>query len=174
MEYGTLVENNVENKHTPKIHDERNTRHVLWNTTSDYDNIYFSQTTIDIISRQVTQNLMGVMPGNKPIKVTDRVINNTMNNVYEDRMGRVADIYTIFTVLDHAPENSTQSLIDRCIEIISSNIRTEYEMIENNSKLTKWTTVLGDFNTQGLRSHSTIYTREKNTNNRGKVSFMNY
>lgn len=135
---------------------------------------FFSQTTIDIISRQVSQNLMGLLPDNKIIKVSNNVITNVMSSVYEDRMSKIGDIYTIFTIPDSRPVDFVNDMIDRVIETITQNIRTEYEMILHNQSLTKWTTVLGDFNKHNLRSHSDIKIRERNTSYRGMISWMNY
>ena len=195
MEFGELISNAHYDKYTPVINknnitngvctnqnsericDENFMRHVGWSKEYSYNpclSKYFCQETVDKISRQVTQNLEGVGPNNRPIVVTDDVICHVMSNVYEDRKGKVGDIYTIFTITDAAPEDFVLSMIDRSIEIITNNITTEYGMIEYNSTLTKWTTLLGDFNLQGLRSHPIIKMREKNTNHRGQVSFMNY
>lgn len=194
MEFGELISNTHYDKHTPVINnkildgvctneniericDENFMRHVGWSKEYSYNpglSKYFSQETVNKISRQVTQNLQGVGPNNRPIIVTDDVICHVMSSVYQDRKGKVGGIYSIFTIADASPEDIVLSMTDRTIEIITTNITNEYGMIENNSKLTKWTTLLGDFNLQGLRSHPIIKIREKNTNHRGQVSFMNY
>jgi len=54
-----------------------------------------------------------------------------------------------------------QDMIQQTIEIITSEVKNNLEMEENNRKLTVWTTVLGDFNEQGLRSHPEIKIRQK-------------
>lgn len=195
MEFGELISNTHYDKHTPVINknkildgvctnenrericDDNFMRYIGWNKEYSYNpclSKYFCQETVDKVSRQVTQNLQGVGPNNRPIIVTDDVICHVMSSVYQDRKGKVGDIYTIFTIADVSPDDIVLSMIDRTIEIITTNITNEYGMIENNSKLTKWTTLLGDFNLQGLRSHPIIKIREKNTNHRGQVSFMNY
>lgn len=165
------------NKDIKKICDENFMRFVGWSQEHSYNESldkYFSQETIDIISRQVTQNLYGVDPNNRPIIVTDDVICHVMSNVYSDSRGKVGDGYGRFNIPDVTEEDYVMDMIDRSIEIITTSIRNEYGMIEYNSKLTKWTTVLGDFNKHSLRSHDIIKVREKNTNHRGVVSFMNY
>jgi len=197
MQFGEPISKEYYDKHTPilnknvvskgtccgpdksngNICDDNYMRFVGWNEDYSYNpslSQYFCQRTVNTISRQVTQNLNGVGPNNRPIIVTDQVICHVMSNVYQDSRGKVGDIYTIFTIPDVSRENYVLDMIDRCIEIITNNVSNEYGMIEYNSKLTKWTTVLGDFNKQGLRSHDIIKMREKNTNHRGVVSFMNY
>jgi hypothetical protein len=54
-----------------------------------------------------------------------------------------------------------RSIINQTINIITSQIRNEMEMAQNNKKLTVWTTLLGDFNKEGLRSHAPIKIRRK-------------
>lgn len=182
MNYGTLIDVGVkngmlstgvgpENKYPI---DENYMRYTGYDPSSPFYNRFFSQNTINIISRQVSQNLIGLLPDNKIIKVTDDVIGHVMSNVYQDLTSKTADIYTIFTIPDSRPTDAANELIDRVIEIITQNLRTEYEMIMHNQSLTKWTTVLGDFNTHNLRSHSNIKIRERNTSHRGMISWMNY
>ena len=47
-------------------------------------------------------------------------------------------------------------MIDQVIEIIVSDVKTNYETELNNSKLSAWTTVLGDYNDNQLRSYPPI------------------
>lgn len=182
MQYGKIIDYGVHNGILTKglgeankfPFDENFYRYSGYNPSSPCYDSYFSQKTVDIISRQVTQNLLGLLPDNRPIKVTDNVIGNVMSSVYQDRMSKVADIYTIYTIPDSRPVDFNNDMIDRVINIITQNIRIEYEMIKNNENLTKWTTILGDFNKHNLRSHSEIKVRERNTSHRGMISWMNY
>lgn len=184
MNFGKLIDinNNIQNGIITKGIGEQNKfpfdenyyRHSGYQPSGYCYNQYFSKKTVDIISRQVSQNLLGLLPDNRPIKVTDNIIGHVMSSVYQDRMSKVADIYTIYNIPDSRPVNFVQEMIDRVINIITENIRIEYEMIDHNSKLTKWDTILGDFNKQGLRSHPEIKIRERNTSHRGMISWMNY
>jgi len=45
------------------------------------------------------------------------------------------------------------------MNIIISQIKNQTEMEEQNKKLTVWSTLLGDFNKEGLRSHPPIKIR---------------
>lgn len=182
MKYGKLVNYGVhngilinglgdQNKHP---FDENYYRHVGYDPSTPCYSNFFNQKTVDIISRQVTQNLLGLLPNNKSIIVTNEVIGHVMSGVYQDRMAKVGDIYTIYNIPDSRPVDFNNEMIDRVINIITSHIKTEYEIIENNEKLTKWTTILGDFNKHNLRSHPEIKVRERNTSYRGMISWMNY
>ena len=51
-------------------------------------------------------------------------------------------------------------MMDEVINIITTDVKVNLGMEENNAKLTVWTTVLEDFNEHGLRSHSKIKLRE--------------
>jgi hypothetical protein len=84
-----------------------------------------------------------------------------MNSLESDYRPEVGDIYSRYNVPKAAPTNHLQNLIDQTIELITSNVRINLEMDENNQKLTAWTTVLGDFNEQGLRSYPPIKVRNK-------------
>ena len=120
---------------------------------------YYSQSTVDLISYKVTQLTMGVC--SKPIVVTDRVIGHVMSQIHEEYRPETGSIYSRYTIPSPGIVMYVQNMIDKCIEFITSNLRTQYGIIENNSKLSVWDTVLGDFNKQGLRSHDIIKTREK-------------
>ena len=93
MEFGEPISNNHYDKHTPVINkildgvcmnenkericDENFMRHVGWSKEYSYNpclSKYFSQETVNKISRQVTQNLQCVGTNNRPIIVTDDVI----------------------------------------------------------------------------------------------------
>jgi len=106
--------------------------------------------------------------------VSDRSIAQVISSVYQDRQKKIGDIYTLFNI----PETENIGILEyialRTIYIITTELKNEYDIINNNRKLTAWNTVLGDFNENGLMSHSKIKVRRRNTNNRGMVTFMNY
>jgi len=115
-------------------------------------NSFFSNDTINFISKKVTQLLEGVHPENKHIVVSKKNIISVMNNVYSNFRPPVGDIYS----RHHIPsqnnvEGYVPEMVDRVIETITSYVRNTIEMEENNKKLTIWTTVYGDFNAHGLR-----------------------
>lgn len=149
-----------------RVCDDNYMRHVGWSTTVSQNSScyhkFFSPITVNIISRKVTELLMGVNPENKPIKVTDRVICGVMSQVFDTFRPTTGDIYGRYNVPNgYGVDSYVQNMIDQTIEIIYSEVRTTLEMEENNKKLTIWTTVYGDFNEHGLRQHSYIKTRNK-------------
>ena len=52
-------------------------------------------------------------------------------------------------------------MIDQVINIITTDVKVNLGMDEHNSKLSAWTTILGDFNEHGLRRHAPIKLRER-------------
>ena len=122
---------------------------------------YFSPDTVRAISSKVTQLLDGVHPRNRPIMVPDSTICSVMSAIFDGYVPETGDIYGRYNVPTDRTQSMVAIMIDRVIETITSQIRTEYGTLATNSRLTAWTTVLGDFNSEGLRSHSVIKVRRR-------------
>tara|TARA_X000000950_G_C13801392_1_gene613676 strand:- start:198 stop:698 length:501 start_codon:yes stop_codon:yes gene_type:complete len=158
MEYGTKIE-------APEICDSNFMRFVGYEQNNDCIRKYFSQNTVNLISRKVTELTMGIDPQNRPIVVPDSTICNIMSSVQESYRPPVGDIYSRYII--PTGENAVsmmQNMIDQVIEIITSDIRNNMIMEQNNKKLTKWTTLYGDFNAHNLRAHAPIKILEKRPN----------
>jgi hypothetical protein len=122
---------------------------------------FYSQKNVNKISKKITELLMGVDKNNRPIVVPDKNIYNIMNSVYANFRPETGDIFTRYHIPNEKDTNTISHLTNQVINIIVSDIRNNLGMEECNSKLTVWTTVLGDFNKHGLRRHSKIKLREK-------------
>ncbi len=121
---------------------------------------YFSPQNVNMISKKVTQLLQGVHPQGKMIVVPDEHITSIMSSIYDNYQPQNAgDIYTRYIIPSNMRTDAVQDMINQTIEVIVSQIRIDYETREQNAKLTAWTTVLGDFNAHGLRSHAPIKIR---------------
>ena len=158
MEYGTKIE-------APEIRDSNYMRFVGYSESNECIRKFFSQNTVNLISRKVTELTLGIDPQNRPIKVPDSTITNTMSSVQENYRPPVGDIYSRYII--PTGENAVsmmQNMIDQVIEIITSDIRNNLIMEQNNKKLTKWTTLYGDFNSHNLRAHAPIKILEKRPN----------
>jgi len=136
-------------------------------------NSLFSQNTINTISRKVTELTMGVDPQNRRIVVPNDSIIGVLNSIWENFVPNVGSIYSRYTIPSGENQsNRIQYVIDQTIEVLVSNIQTNYGMELSNSKLTVWTTVLGDHNEHGLRSHDIIKVSRKHP---ARMQFnMNY
>jgi hypothetical protein len=103
---------------------------------------------------------MGVDKQNRPIIVPDKTICSVMSSVYENFRPETGDIFTRYNIPKARSQNYVQQMIDEVINIITTDVKVNLGMDECNRNLSIWTTVLGDFNEHGLRSHSKIKLRE--------------
>lgn len=139
------------------------TRHVGYDDTNDVlQNKLYNTSVVSTISRKLTQLLRGVNKDNRPIIVSDENIINIMDSIYRNYRPLTGDIYTRYIIPNgQNSDDYTQSIIDQTIQVIYAQVKTDLEMEQQNAELSVWTTVLGTFNDNGLRSHDVIYTKEK-------------
>ena len=154
MQHGTLLCTTYDN------FDEGYLKHVGWGYTSNrnpcFDEI-FSKENLNQMQQKISELLQGVEPSGKTIIVPLDKIGHILSQVYATQRPPVGDIYSRYIqsgIEDR--RNDVREIIDKSINIIVTQIKDEFETIENNKKLTVWTTVLGDFNENGLRAHSQI------------------
>ena len=143
--------------------DNNYMKHVGYKETNECMKDYFSKKNVDKMSLKITELLMGVDPLNRPIIVPHKTICSVMSNIYDNFRPETGDIWTRYNI----PKNTTNdiaNMTNQVIEVITSDVRTSLGMEEHNSKLTKWTTILGDFNPHGLRSYPPIKIRHKRPN----------
>jgi len=154
--------------------DLNSMRYVGWNAEVGNGCIQtlFTPDVIRFISRKITENLEGVDPQRRKLIVPDESIISVLNSIYSSHRPRIGDIHSRYVIPDDNPNDVRQDVINRTIETITDQVRNDIEITENNSKLTKWTTLLGDFNVHGIRGHSEIKTKKRRIN---KMEFnMNY
>ena len=130
-------------------------------TTASGMQIYYSQNNIDKISKKITELLQGVDKQNRRIIIPNKTITNVMSDVYENFKPATGDIYSRYTIPGSGNSNYLQTMIDQVINIITTDVKVNLGMDECNSKLSIWTTILGDFNEHGLRRHAPIKLRER-------------
>jgi len=129
------------------------------NESIDY---LYSDTNLEALSQAITQALSGVDPQQRNIVVSKETIAGVLSNVY--RFGtrpNIGDIHTRYIIPQSQPRCDLRSINNQTIQIIVSQIKQQTEMEENNKKLTVWSSLLGDFNKEGLRSHPPIKIRRK-------------
>lgn len=161
-------------KLTGDVTDDNYYRYVGWRENNKCITDYFSPETVKTISNKITQLLEGVDPSGRSIIVPDSTIYNVLNQIYISYRPPTSDIYGRYNIPKDTPESYVQSLINQTIEVIVVDVKNNIGVDEANSKLSIWNTVFGDFNNCGLRQFPPIKIREKNTNFRGMVQFMNY
>ena len=140
-------------------------RHAGYSSSRPGLENYFSDNTIKTISFKVSQLLQGLDPQGRTIVVSDENIINVMNSIFENYRPQTGSIYSRYIIPTSNDEsNMYQDMIDQVIQVIYADVVSNLGMIQNNEKLTAWTTVLGDFNEHGLRAHPKIKLREKKPN----------
>lgn len=154
MEYGTEI--------CSTFCDDNYIKHVGYSESNACIKKYFDKHTVSTISYKITELLQGVDPSGRPIIVPNKTICSVMNDIYNSYRPPTGDIFSRYIVPSGtSSENYVQSMIDQVIEVITSDVRNNLGMEENNKKLSIWTTVYGDFNEHGLQQHSSIKVRKK-------------
>ena len=153
MEYAEFIDINPE--HTI---NQSFKRFVGYQQTSEnLSNNFFNINVVNTISEKLTQLLRGVDLENRPIVVPDTTIINIMDSVYTNYRPQTGGIFTRYVIPSGLnSDDYINDMIDQTIEIIYSEVKTTLEMEQNNAKLSVWTTVLGDFNDNGLRAYAPI------------------
>jgi hypothetical protein len=150
MEYGKEIQSEMQKY----ILNNDYNKFVGYEQNPDLNN-FFTQDTVRFISKKVSELLQGVHPENKKIVVSDKNIIGVMNQVYTNFKPPIGDIYSRYHVMSqNNAQDYTEEMIDQVIETITSYVRNTMAIEENNSKLTIWTTVYGDFNAHGLKRNS--------------------
>lgn len=165
MKIKMLVRRKEKEMYQPNYYDTNFYAHVGWQQTSDDSvalNYLFSSSTLDLISKEISDALRGVDPEGRRIIVPNDKIANVLSSVYRNGTRTdIGGIYSTFTIPDIQSRNDLRNIINQTINIVVSSIKNEMEIIENNKKLSVWNSVLGDFNTQGLRFYPPIKLRSR-------------
>lgn len=114
----------------------------------------FSLDNVMFISKKVTELLRQFYPPGVIVPL-DLII-NVLNAIYEAYRPSTGDIYSRFTIPSNENPNCVDEIINQTIQVIVTQVKDNLGMDQRNSQLTKWTTLLGDFNEEGLRSHAPI------------------
>jgi hypothetical protein len=155
MEYATTF---AAIEQTNNTVNSKNMQHVGY-TESQCERDLFSKNSIAAISNKITQLLDGLY-SDRRVAVHDDAIISVLSSISDAYVPPVGDIYSRYTI-PNDQSTGTVNIIDRTIGTIVSQVRNEVEIGRYNASLTKWTTVLGDFNEHGIRSHPRIKLREK-------------
>ena len=137
--------------------DENYLRFVGWNPVQGGYNLFFSKENIQYLHNRIHESLQA---RGHNIRLTDTVLGGVMSAVFQSNDPVIGDAYTQFTIPAAHPRNDLKQWNQRVIDIVVNYILDEYENTKANQRLTKWTTVLGDFNPDGLRSHDILKTKK--------------
>ena len=135
----------------------KNIAYNAFSVDGGYMNL-FKDNNLKTMQDQITKYLHGV--ADRPILVPISTIVQVLSTIVRnDPPTKIGDIYTKDTIVIN--RDDAQKYINSVINIIVSQIRDEYEQIENNRKLSVWNTLRSEGNDCGLRSHSTIKIRKR-------------
>jgi hypothetical protein len=143
-----------------------------WDQTSQSSENYkwfFCRDNVNYISAEITRLLAG---SGYQVRVTDEVIAGVMSNVAQNNNPVVGDIFTRYVVPNKTARDDIVNMNQQVITVIVNTILNEMETTKLNQRLSIWSTVYGDFNTEGLRAHSII--RKKENDYIKGVFSMNY
>jgi hypothetical protein len=173
MEYGTIlntddnsmcfaysVTKKCDKPDTNIKQNNRMLRYVGMEQEDPIDNYIFSDKNINKMSTVITQLLSGVGKDNRPIIVPNNIISDVLSGVRSKFRPETGDMYSRYN-FSSKRESDVDRIINETINIIVTDVKDNADVLECNSKLNIWTTVLGDFNEHGLRGHSKIKLREK-------------
>lgn len=135
------------------------TAHVLYRDTSLNIQALFSMDTIMLISRTVTSNLLDIVPQGLVVPIEQ--ITNILNALYEAYRPPSGDPMTMYNIVSNENPNAVDALINQAVNVITQQIRDQLVMERNASKLSAWTTVLGENNPHGIRSHPPLKLRNR-------------
>lgn len=90
--------------------------------------------------------------------VPDDKIVHVMTEVYKTQTPQVGDIHSRFIIdgIGGRDRNDLTMILDKSIEIITSQITDEFDMIKQNQSFSVWNQILGDSNPLGIRRHPPI------------------
>jgi hypothetical protein len=136
-------------------------RYVGYEKDYNLNAFIFTEENVNTIQREVSRLLRGVDPQGRIIKVTRDVIIKSLDNITQGYNPETGAPYGRYMFDEDCRRNDAAAIVAQTINFIASAVKTDIEIQDANSKLTVWTTVLGDFNEHGLRSHSDIKVRER-------------
>jgi hypothetical protein len=163
MEYGTEI----------GYKDDNHVRYVGWaesNTDNDQMKEMYTKKNIKKLSKKITQLLHGVDDEERPILVPDDTILSVLSQVRRNYTPLVADMFSPNT----CPRMDLENMEAKTIQIIISDVKNNLGTEQQNSKLSIWNSVYGDFNEHGLRQHAPIKINNKHHTKVAGVFNMNY
>ena len=143
-----------------EIYNDQFYKHVGFSDSEGLSDFFSKQNRV-VVSAKITELLSGVDSKNRNIIVPDKTIASIMSAVYENFRPETSDIYSRYNIPQGGSQDYLTRMNDQVINIITTDVKNNLGMDNCNSKLTIWTTVLGDFNEHGLRQHGPIKLKER-------------
>ena len=146
-------------------YDDNYYKHFGWEQNVISQTVYqslWSVENLETMQRVIMNLLDGVREDGRRILVPIKNIAGVLSTVYSADIPSVGSINSRY--IQDEPENARDDrrrVIDKTIEIIVSQLKTEILMEQDNQKLTIFDSILGDFNQRGLRAHAPIKIKKR-------------
>jgi hypothetical protein len=112
---------------------------------------------MEYLSKEITKALDGVHPEGRPIIATERVISGALFSVENQYAPKVGDIHSRYIIPQDPEQNDLTNINSQVIAMVVDAIKNEYEIAQNNSKLSIWSTLYGEgCNDEGLKQTNLI------------------
>jgi hypothetical protein len=139
--------------------------YVGWKNTSEgfvgIEYLY-SVENLTYLKSVIERSLDGVHPDGKHIIVPIEHIASVMSNIIQNaNRTEIGSIYSRYIIPQKEPRNDVRTINQQTVQAIVNMLRSQFEIEENNKKLTIWNTMYGDFNKEGLRAHPPIKLRNR-------------
>lgn len=115
----------------------------------------FNDNMVKYVSGMVTDVLK--RRGYNVIVPDDKIV-HVMTEVYKNQYPQIGDIFSIFTMdgIGGRERNDLQMILEKSIEIITSQITDEFDTVKNNQSFSVWNQILGEQNAHGIRRYPPI------------------
>ncbi len=133
----------------------------------------FNNNMVKYVSQMVSNVLK--QRGYNVIVPDDKIV-HVITEVYKNQTPQVGDIYSRFIIdgIGGRERNDLTMILDKSIEIITSQISNEFDMAKTNEQFNVWNTnILGETNPLGIRSYPPIKLNKK-TYNRNAIWNLKY
>ena len=148
------------NQQTAEAYDTRNLQYIGWEVSAKGQGGYevlFSQQNVDFLFKTI-HSLLQERGYN--MVITPQVLSGVMSQVARTNDPVIGDIFTRYAIPPARDRDDLGQLNTRIVNTIVNTIVDEMENTKHNESLSAWSTVLGDFNREGLRSHDILKTKE--------------
>lgn len=136
-------------------------KHPGYTDSNEAIAVLFSASVASFLSAKITELSKEFYPPGI-IVPCERIV-DVLNDVYEAYRPSTGDIYTRYAIPSAENPNCVDEIINQTIRIVMDAVKNQLTTDRTNGQLTQWTTVLGDFNREGLRSHDVIKIKRRRT-----------
>lgn len=137
-------------------------RHYGYDETEKNYQTLFSGEVVEMIRKEVLSRVAKSNARNVKIVLSSNTVRDALSSVHRNYKPPVQDMFSMhLQAHNYNRLGKEEQIIKETIELMSKQCINELDTLHYNSQLSKWNTLLGDFNQEGLRSHDKIKLRHK-------------